>query len=156
MRLRSVPLTSDLLLALPTPVGISAERLHDWWREPHRRAEMLAQSRAVVVEGARSVPIAAWGVLKRRERVYTAWAWLTSSCAASALAIVRQARMDLSLAHDRLGARRIQAEVACELPSGVRFAERIGFELEGRLRCYGPEGQGDHFMLASVRPCSAL
>lgn len=146
--MHAVPLTTARLMALEAPVGVSADHFYRAWQDPHLRAEMLQQSR-VLLEG--EAPIAAWGVLRRWEGVYAAWAWLTEACGSRSLSIVRQARRDLALAHDRLSAPRIQAEVASDLPCGVRFAELVGFRVEGLLRKYTRGALGDCFMLASIR-----
>ena len=45
--------------------------------------------------------------------------------------------------------RRIQTTVSCESPEAIRWAEFLGFEPEGRLRCYHPDGS-DALMMARL------
>ncbi len=45
--------------------------------------------------------------------------------------------------------KRVQAIVAPELNGGKRFTERLGFQEEGLLRCYGPSGE-DYLMFSKI------
>jgi hypothetical protein len=103
-------------------------------------------SATVLLDGA---PVAAWGVLPLWPGVATSWAWLTWPCAPHARPLIRLARESLAYAHQALSLRRVQAEVSCRLPAGVRFAQLVGFEAEGLLRSYGLSGD-DHWLMASV------
>ncbi|KKM34782.1 hypothetical protein LCGC14_1565030, partial [marine sediment metagenome] len=44
---------------------------------------------------------------------------------------------------------RVDMYVDCSLPKAVRFGEALGFELEGRLKAFGPNGE-DFFILGRV------
>lgn len=146
--MRAEPLRADHLRALPDPLAPrTRENLGACLAHPERGPELLAQGRAVLHGGR---PVAAWGVLSLWPGVYSAWAWLTPSCAGLALPLTRLAREHLAEAHAKLGAHRIQAEVSRNLPSGVRWALRVGFYPEGLLRRYDAAG-GDCWMLSSVR-----
>lgn len=46
--------------------------------------------------------------------------------------------------------RRIDATVRCDAPGHVAFIRSLGFELEGRMCGYGPDG-ADYWMAARVR-----
>src|SRR5690606_19986480 len=48
------------------------------------------------------------------------------------------------------GVRRIQATVDAECHRAIRWIERLGFEFEGRLRSYGPDGR-DHLIYGRVK-----
>jgi RimJ/RimL family protein N-acetyltransferase len=39
------------------------------------------------------------------------------------------------------GLKRVQAIIDVDFEAGVRFAERLGYEEEGRLKAYGPDGE---------------
>jgi len=45
---------------------------------------------------------------------------------------------------------RIQASVAAADPKAIAFAKWLGFEVEGLMKKYGPEG-GDYYRLARIR-----
>ncbi len=45
--------------------------------------------------------------------------------------------------------RRLQCAVRADQPRSIRFAEWLGFQREGLMRCYGP-GAVDHYMYAKV------
>jgi hypothetical protein len=47
--------------------------------------------------------------------------------------------------------RRIEMTVDCDYSEGCRWAEKLGFKVEGRLIAYGPDGK-DHYSYALVRP----
>jgi hypothetical protein len=115
-------------------------------RRPEVRESLLAYSETILLDGA---PVGAWGVFPMWPGVGTAWAWVSAPLAPRAVSLVRLARDRIAYAHQELALARIQAEVSSELPSGVRFAQLVGFEVEGLLRAYGTRGE-DYWMLASV------
>lgn len=45
--------------------------------------------------------------------------------------------------------RRIEASVKCDFQQGHRWARLLGFEREGTMRCYSPDG-GDYDLYARV------
>jgi RimJ/RimL family protein N-acetyltransferase len=60
--------------------------------------------------------------------------------------IARLARAKLA----ECSARRLETTVRVDFPIGVRFLEWLGFEVEGVLRAFGPDG-ASHLMMARVR-----
>lgn len=46
---------------------------------------------------------------------------------------------------------RISATARCDVPGAASLLERLGFDVEGVLRCYGPGGEA-HWQYAFVRP----
>tara|TARA_R110002126_G_scaffold12495_1_gene54328 strand:- start:90 stop:557 length:468 start_codon:yes stop_codon:yes gene_type:complete len=44
---------------------------------------------------------------------------------------------------------RVEATVSCDFITGVQWLERMGFELEGKKRKYGPDGK-DHYSYARI------
>jgi|TARA_R110001592_G_scaffold125796_1_gene336101 hypothetical protein len=45
--------------------------------------------------------------------------------------------------------KRVEATVSCDFIAGVQWLERMGFELEGKKRKYGPDGK-DHYSYARI------
>ena len=45
--------------------------------------------------------------------------------------------------------KRVEATVSCDFITGVQWLERMGFELEGKKRKYGPDGK-DHYSYARI------
>jgi len=45
---------------------------------------------------------------------------------------------------------RVQAMVRCDHSSGIKFAEKMGFKIEGTLRKFGIDGS-DHYIMARIR-----
>lgn len=48
--------------------------------------------------------------------------------------------------------RRMQFEVKADYVEGQRWAESLGFEREGLMRAWGPDGC-DHYLYARINPC---
>jgi RimJ/RimL family protein N-acetyltransferase len=48
-----------------------------------------------------------------------------------------------------LDLRRVQANVVCDFDAGKEWLERMGFENEGRMKKYGPDGK-DHYLYARI------
>ena len=44
---------------------------------------------------------------------------------------------------------RVQANVVCDFYPGGQWLERMGFNLEGKMQKYGPEGE-DHYLYARI------
>jgi hypothetical protein len=43
----------------------------------------------------------------------------------------------------------VEATVVCDFIPGVQWLERMGFELEGKKRKYGPDGK-DHYSYSRI------
>lgn len=48
--------------------------------------------------------------------------------------------------------RRMQFEVNCDYPEGQKWAESLGFRVEGVMEAWGPRGE-DHFLYGRVNKC---
>ena len=51
---------------------------------------------------------------------------------------------------EMMGLHRVHLAVDCRLPHNIKWAERLGFTLEGTMRKYDVEGN-DHYLFAKVR-----
>lgn len=133
--------------ALPPPrISYSESALRSVLESP-RRDEIISQARTVLCHG---LPIAAWGIWQLWDGVYSTWAWFTAPCSAHAVGLVRLAKASVREAQQTYFAKRIQAEVSCDLPGGIRLAELVGFCVEGKLRSFGLGGRGDFWMLSII------
>jgi RimJ/RimL family protein N-acetyltransferase len=47
---------------------------------------------------------------------------------------------------DKFNMQRIQATADCEIPRDKRFLEVVGFEVEARMKRYGPNGNDFYLM----------
>lgn len=97
-----------------------------------------------MVEG---VPLVCGGILANEFGAGVLWAFLAPGAGPHMLRITRFVRRMVVLA----GLRRLQATALASFPEGCRWLELLGFEREGRLRRYGPDG-ADHFLYARVGP----
>ena len=78
-----------------------------------------------------------------------AWLMLSKlfySYSKSALKEIKLRLLDIAAEHKL---RRIEMETVAESATNARFAEYLGFELEGRKRAYGPNGE-DFFIFARL------
>lgn len=66
-----------------------------------------------------------------------AWAMISGEAGKHFFALHKAVRRALTLHHYR----RVETAVACDFPQGQRWAELLGFEREGRMRAYTPDGQ---------------
>lgn len=73
------------------------------------------------------------------------WAFVSHDAGRHFVRLDRYARRILSLT----SLRRIEATTEASFAQGCRWLEMLGFENEGRMRAYGPDGQ-DHFRFAKV------
>lgn len=148
MTLKVVPFQVEHLRALPPPrlahTGPILERAAE---TPALRDHLESKAVTIFCHGH---PIAAFGLWPQWEGVWSCWAWITAECEQHALGLIRIARAHVQRAQLELGAKRIQAEVSCDLPGGARLAELIGFECEGRMRRFGLGGRGDYWMLSII------
>tara|TARA_B100000470_G_scaffold200007_1_gene171383 strand:- start:172 stop:639 length:468 start_codon:yes stop_codon:yes gene_type:complete len=63
---------------------------------------------------------------------------------------VKLIRENMERMGDEFAFRRIQATARADAPKARRFLEFLGFEREGLLRAYGPDG-ADHILFAKIR-----
>lgn len=80
-----------------------------------------------------------------------AWASISVDCDRWALlAATRQVRRAIDRAFLRLSLRRMETTVRVDFRPGHRWAKALGFEYEGVMRRYGPDGT-DHALYGQVR-----
>lgn len=75
-----------------------------------------------------------------------AWALMSQQAGGHFIKIVRAMRRYL----DVCDSRRIEAQVACDFPAGRRLVTMLGFDFEGRMRGFFPDGR-DADLFARVR-----
>lgn len=66
-----------------------------------------------------------------------AWALIAEEAGGHMVAIHKAVRRALNIHHFR----RVETAVASDFPQGHRWAAMLGFEREGRMRAYTPDGQ---------------
>lgn len=93
------------------------------------------------------------GVLPIRPGLAQAWAVFGDIPKPCWPAVVGRIRVALERAH-LAGARRIEAQVRRGFGPGVRLARLLGFEVEGILRAWGPDGV-DYLMYSKIRDVAA-
>jgi len=76
-----------------------------------------------------------------------AWAVYPNDRKEYAMAIAKQTRLGLMFLMQEHKLRRVQAVVPVTYAVGMRFVRWLGFEMEGRMRGYMPDG-GDAYMYA--------
>lgn len=79
-----------------------------------------------------------------------AWAVVSQEADENPMGIIRAFRRGVEYIENTTGLRRVQATVRSDWGQGVRFVKLLGFEFEGRLRAYGPDGR-DHDMYSRVK-----
>ena len=92
----------------------------------------------------RTMAVAGWTRLW--DGVVHAYASLSCDAGPSLVAITRRVRAAMD---DAKGGRRFQTSVRADFAAGHRWAALLGFEPEGVLSCYGPDG-ADHILYAKV------
>lgn len=82
--------------------------------------------------------------------VAEAWSVMSDLVEENPLAVVREIRRRVQEGFDRHGLRRIQAIIADDNPRAVKLMRMAGFEVEGILRAYSPDGK-DCFILGRLK-----
>jgi hypothetical protein len=95
--------------------------------------------------------VGAGGVIPDHLPRATAWFMIDPSLPDRALALARRKARDVIASAHAQGWRRIEAQVHERFPAGCRFAERLGFELEGHSPCWLACGAGV-FTFARIDP----
>lgn len=90
--------------------------------------------------------IAAAGIVEMWEHRATAWALFSQDAIDGFIQIHRAVRDVLADAPWR----RVEMTVDAQHDAGVRWAERLGFQCEGRMRAYTADGR-DCFLFAKVK-----
>jgi len=130
-------------LALVAPQGAQASVVGSIDRAT---ADSLALSGLAfsAVQDARIVGCA--GIVPLWPGVGQAWAVLSDEVLAQPVALTRAVQRELARIETEHGLRRVQATVAEAHFSGRRWLAWLGFEVEGLMRNYGPEGAGDYWL----------
>lgn len=68
--------------------------------------------------------------------------------------VYRVMKMLLSIVVEQFRLTRLQTVVKCDIEAGTRFVEHFGFEREGLLRAYGPNGE-DFYIYGRVYHASS-
>ena len=92
-------------------------------------------------------PAFAMGLVPYWKGVGAVWMLFDKRSPRFAFFIVRRSRALLEMLERDHGYRRIQGEWHVDCPSGT-LARMMGFQIEGILRNYGPNGEGDYVMAA--------
>lgn len=110
--------------------------------------ETLGKWSHTLIEG--DLVMAVMGLRPHWEGVAEAWSFISDEAKARPLSLVRATRASLEDAAPRLGIKRVQAVGDARDEKLPRWFKALKFECEGRLRCYGMNGEGDHFMYARI------
>ena len=89
------------------------------------------------------------GMVLGEWRKGTAWLLLSELFYGNVRIVYKTIKVKLQEVVEEKKLRRVDMYVDCSLPKAVRFGEALGFELEGRLRAFGPNGE-DFFILGRV------
>ncbi len=93
-------------------------------------------------------PLCAFGATEYWPGVYEVWFNLIEKV--KIISQVRMAKRYIDQQAEMVGAWRLFALIKCDFEISKRFAEWLGFEYEGRLRKFNPDGS-DAFMYAKIR-----
>lgn len=86
------------------------------------------------------------GIVELWPGVGQAWAVLSGRALAHPLTLTRTAQRELERIMRRCKLSRVQATVADGHGAGARWLAFLGFEVEGLLVNYGPDGRGDYWI----------
>lgn len=89
------------------------------------------------------------GIVLQEWRKGTAWLLLSGLFYDNVRVSYRLIRTKLQEVVKEYGLRRVDMYVVASQPKSVSFAEHLGFELEGCLKAFGPNGE-DYFILGRV------
>ena len=98
-----------------------------------------------------SIIIGSAGLMNVWEGRAIAWALLSKRVHRYDMIFIhRWVKCFLDRCERRWNLRRIETPIRCDFPQGVRWAEMLGFQCEGTMRRYDPQGM-DTFLYARVR-----
>jgi len=93
--------------------------------------------------------VASGGVIFYWPGVGEGWMLVTKRARAYPLALIKVMKKGIDAASREMKLNRIHATVKCDDRQALRLAKILGFQVEGRLRRYGPDGK-DYFMCGRV------
>ena len=103
------------------------------------------------IDPRQAAPIAAWGFFPIWPGRASAWAVFTPRAKPWAERVEGATKFHVEQTRHLLFLHRLEAPVDAGDEPAIRWARRIGFESEGLMRSYGPEGE-DYYMMAMVWP----
>lgn len=130
----------------------------------HRGAVVLDKYREAL-----AIPGMAWTGIVDREVVgcaglvpewegrVVAWALFGRMPKFSWPAIIRKIHFEFEHSLAAHGRHRVEITVPTHFGPGCRLARLLGFDIEGKMRCYGIDGH-DHFLFSKIieaRPCAS-
>lgn len=101
----------------------------------------------VTVDG---IPVACAGVALQEWHKAEAWAIFSSDFKAHKLFIYRFIKAGITESFREHKLVRLQSTIDPQFPENIKWIETLGFEYEGRLRNYGPQGQ-DYLMYSRIK-----
>ena len=103
------------------------------------------QGRAITVLLGKK-PIAVWGSVSIWDGVEEAWFITEEFTRRYAVSMTRVAKLFISLRFQEASLHRLQITVRCDDKRAVRWAECLGFQTEGTMKKYGPDGSDFYLM----------
>lgn len=95
------------------------------------------------------------GIFEVWEAMGEAWLLPSQRLLEKPLRAIRVVKPRFEQIIERHGFRRVQATAHADFLRGQRFLEWLGFEQEGRLRKYGPDG-ADHIIYSRIQLCKQV
>ncbi len=125
----------DALLVEPLPIFSPIEfiqvRLDIFAMNPN------SFSRTITVDGR---PIGIIGMTFNWQGMADVWALLSEEVLKYPFFLHKKAKYYLDLYQKIMNVHRYEANIRCGFEAGFRWAERLGFQAEGLMRKWGPEG----------------
>lgn len=117
--------------------------------DPSAVADLYAANGVARTLMSGDLPIAVYGVVRMWAGVGEWWSLTTNEVAAHSLGFHRTALAFLDEMHDAMGLRRVQAAIRLTHEVSINWHLRLGFEVEGTMRAYGPDGE-DYVRMARL------
>jgi len=137
---------SDYYEVIPRNPG-EIEALGDEWREYLERYE---KSPSWTMRDGEGRVVFFGGILILWPGVGEAWTVMGDLVEQYPLAVVRECRRRIDEAFETQGLRRVQAIIADDNQRALKMMRLAGFEVEGLLRAYAPDGK-DCFILGRLK-----
>lgn len=101
------------------------------------------------IQSYQAAPVAAWGAFPQWEGRAVAWALFSPRAKPYAMRLRNATMFHVEQLREREALRRLEATVDAGDPTAIRWAQLMGFGIEGLLKAYGPVGE-DYLMMARV------
>jgi hypothetical protein len=122
--------------------------MHDKYIFDIAAAEAL-KGQAISVISSNEEILAIIGYLGINDGAVELWALTSKLCSKYSLAFHRTLKKHLEIFIKANNLRRVQMTVSQDYSEGIKWAKALGFEPEGILRKYGPDGS-DYIMMGRV------